>query len=151
MKKIDFNKPVLERLLGVIGSKKEFDTSDIHVLRMSNGVYKTAITYQGKTVLFMAKKFTDALRSKYYSEGNIVKGFVVDNMDISIDEIKWSTKPTFEYHDKKVYPNREIVSLFIVMLQYTDHDYDYIKEFEPASVCSSITFNMKNVLKKCIK
>lgn len=148
MKKINFNKPVLEQLLGVIGSKKEFNTSDIHVLRMSNGVYKTAITYQDKTVLFMAKKFTDALRSKYYSEGNIVKGFVVDNMDIPIDEIKWSTKPTFEYHDKKVYPNREIVSLFIVILQYTDHDYDYIEEFEPVSICDSITFNMKNVLKK---
>jgi len=148
MKKNDFYKPALDGFFGVTGSKKEFDTSDIHVLRMPNGVYKTAITYHGKTVLFMAKKFTNALCSKYFSEGNIVKGFVVDDMDISIDEIKWSTKPTFEFHDKKVYPNREIVSLFIVILQYTGHDYDYIEEFEPISICDSITFNMKNVLKK---
>lgn len=143
----NYIKLVADSAKHMLPKNKDFFKSNVDIIRLPNGIFKTFLIIDDKHLLFMVKPFTENLRRKHLSEGNTVKVFNTDDFECDVDKIKWSDKAEFTYYDETSRSGHEIVSLFAVILSYAKYDKSYIHDFNPTSVCHYISFNMKNVLK----
>lgn len=129
----------------VIGTKREIEIGNLHIIRLPNNTFKTAITYENKTVVFMARAFNKALRSSYDVDGCVVKVYVLKD-DQVIDDVKWSNETSREYHYCTDSDLNEVTSLITSVLEYTGHELNISEFFNPIYVCDSMSINMKLVM-----
>ena len=130
----------------VIGTKREIETGNLHIIRLPNNTFKTVITYENKTVVFMARAFNKALRSSYDVDGCVVKVYVLKD-DQTVDDVKWSNETSREYHYCTDSDLNEVTSLITSVLEYTGHELNISEFFNPIYVCDSMSINMKRVMR----
>lgn len=130
----------------VIGTREEFERSDVHILRMPNNTFKAAITFENNFIVFLARPFNKELREKYNMDGCIVKAYVTKDTDIF--DAKWADKPTKEFHYASNENKDEVSAILSSIIIYTGYNTQLYKimDYNPLYVCDEITFNMKKVL-----
>lgn len=131
----------------VLGTREEFERSDVHILRMPNNTFKAAITFENNFIVFLARPFNKESREKYNTDGYTVKAYVTKDNDIF--DAKWTDKPTREFHYISDGSRDEVAAILSSILIYTGYNTRSYKtmDYNTLYVCDEITFNMKKVLK----
>ena len=130
----------------VLGTREEFERSDVHILRMPNNTFKAAITFENNFIVFLARPFNKELREKYNMDGCIVKAYVSKDNDII--DVKWTDQPTKEFHYASDESRDEVAAILSSIMVYTGCTrLSKTMDYNPLYVCDEITFNMKKVLK----
>lgn len=126
--------------------RKKLD--NLGIIKLPNNMFKTAITYEDKLVVFLAKPFTKSQRNLYGENGCSVRAYVLED-GIEPDDIRWSNEPSVVYDHCSCETVNEVVALITAVMEYMGYDkFSYLNiDYDPIHVCDSIDINMDRVLK----
>lgn len=130
----------------VIGTKREIETGNLHIIRLPNNTFKTAITYENNTIVFISRGFTKDLFRTYGENGCVVKAYILNDRQ-EPDDVKWTDEPTREYHYCTGSDKNEVSSLVYAVLEYTDHNINIAKLINPIYISESVFIDMKRVMR----
>ena len=134
-----------KHMLPMLRQKK---LDNLGIIRLPNKMFKTAITYDDKFVVFLAKPFTKTLRNLYGENGCSVRAYVLED-GIEPDDIRWSNEPSIVYNYCSGETANEVVALITAVMEYMGYNkFSYLNiDYDPIHVCDSIDINMDRVLK----